>query len=410
MENKYKNKLLITKEKEYVISSMFQDNELVEIDIYPSDEEETILGNIYVGKVQNIIKNINAAFVEIEEGMSCYMSLAKVKNPIYTNNRSKKTSVSTGDEILIQVSKERIKTKAPVVSSELNFTGKYIVLVHGNTFVGISSKIKDHNKRDELKALLKPYITEDYGFIVRTNSEFVEEERILEEVETLKKQYEKVRQFGIYKNRFSLVYESPSGYICDIRNSNDKKLDEIITDDRMIYNKVENHIKEFQPEDYNKLRFYDDKQLSLNNLYGIKSKLNDLLKEKVWLKSGGTIIIQVTEALTAIDVNTSKAVKSNKRNPENNYFKINMEAAKEISRQIRLRNLSGIIIIDFIDMKEQKHKDMLLEELRKLFSKDPIKTVLIGMTALNLVEVTRKKIRKPLHEQMFQSTQKMFDS
>ena len=191
MENKYKNKLIIIKEKEYIISSMFQDNEIVEIDIYPSDEEETILGNIYVGKVQNIIKNVNAAFVEIEEGMSCYMSLAKVKNPIYISNRLKKTSITIGDELLIQVTKERIKNKAPAVSSELNFAGKYIVLVHGNSFVGISSKIKDYNKRDELKALLQPHLTEDYGFIVRTNSALVEEERILEEVEILKNQYEK---------------------------------------------------------------------------------------------------------------------------------------------------------------------------------------------------------------------------
>lgn len=400
MENKFTNKLLITKEKEYIISSMFQDNEMVEIDIYPSDEEETILGNIYVGKVQNIIKNINAAFVEIEDGMSCYMSLAKVKNPIYTNNRSKKAGLTIGDELLVQVSKERIKTKAPVVSVELNFTGKYIVLVHGNPFVGISTKIKDYKKRDELKALLKPYVTKDYGFIARTNSALIEEERLLEEVEILKNQYEKARQFGVYKNRFSLVYEAPAGYICDIRNGNDKKLDEIITDNRIIFDKIENYIKEFQAEDYNKLRFYDDKQLSLSNLYGVKSKLNNLLKDKVWLKSGGSIIIQVTEALTAIDVNTSKAIKSNKKNPENNYFLINMEAAKEIARQIRLRNLSGIIIIDFIDMKKEKHKDILLDELRELFCKDPIKTVLVGMTALNLVEVTRKKIRKPLHEQV----------
>lgn len=400
MENKFKNKLVIIKDKEYIISSMFQDNEMIEVDVYPYDEEETILGNIYVGKIQNIIKNINAAFVEIEDGLVCYMSLTKVKNPIYTNNRSKKAALTIGDELLVQVSKERMKTKAPVVSAGLNFTGKYIVLVHGNTFVGISSKIKDYNKRKEIKALLKPYVTEDYGFIARTNSAIVEEERLLKEVEILKNQYEKVRQFGIYKNRFSLVYEATVGYISDIRNSNDKKLDEIITDNIMVFEKIENHIKEFQPEDYNKLRFYNDKQLSLSNLYGIKSKLNNLLKEKVWLKSGGSIIIQVTEALTAIDINTSKAIKSNKKNPENNYFKINMEAAKEIARQIRLRNISGIIIIDFIDMQEQKHKDKLLDELRELFSKDPIKTVLVDMTALNLVEVTRKKIRKPLHEQV----------
>lgn len=401
MENKLKNKLLITKEKGYIISSMFEDDEMVEVDLYPHHEEETILGNIYIGKVQNIVKNINAAFVEIEDGLVCYLSLAKAKNPIYTNDRTNKNGLAIGDELLVQVSKERIKTKAPVVSVELNFTGKYAVLIHGNSFVGISSKIRDPKKRDEIKRILKPYVTEDYGFIARTNSAIVEEERLLKEVEILKNQYEKVRQFGIYKNRFSLVYEAPSGYICDIRDSNEKKLDEIVTDIPIVYDKVKKHIKEYQPEDCNKLRLYTDEHLSLSNLYGIKSKLHDLLKEKVWLKSGGSIIIQVTEALTAIDVNTSKAIRSNKKNPEKNFFKINMEAAKEIARQIRLRNLSGIIIIDFIDMKEQKHKDMLLDELRKLFAKDPIKTVLVGMTALNLVEVTRKKIRKPLYEQVY---------
>lgn len=414
MENNLKNKLIITKEEGYIISSTFQNSEMVEVDLYPDREEDISLGNIYVGKVKNIVKNINAAFVEIAKDKMCYLSLNKELQPIFTaNNVSNNTcnlrtkEISIGDELLVQVSKEQMKTKAALVTTNLNFTGKYVVLVTGQAFVGISGKIQDKSKRQSLKELLGTYVTNDYGFIARTNSAYVSEERIIKEIDILIQKYEEVRQYGIYRTRFSLVYESPPGYICDIRDSFDSYLDEIITDDSIIYNKIENYIKEYQPEDIHKLRFYEDSGLNLNSLYGIKSKLNNLLKEKVWLKSGGSIIIQATEGLTVIDVNTSKAIKSNKKDPEKNYFKINMEAGQEIAKQIRLRNISGIIIIDFIDMKKQEHKDALMKELGDLFSQDPIKTVLVDMTALNLVEVTRKKIRKPLFEQLAQAKKKL---
>ncbi len=400
MENKEKNKLLITKEKDYIISSMFHGNEMIEVDLYPADEDESYLGNIYVGKVKNIVKNINAAFVEVSEGKMCYLSLNKNLNPIYTSNNSGNKKIAIGDELLVQISKEKIKTKAPVVSTDLNFTGKYVVLVVGNSFSAISSKISDKEKRQDLKELLDKYLTDSYGFIARTNSGNVSQDIIVKEINILIQKYEQVVKYGVYRTRFSLVYESPPGYICDIRDGYDKKLDEILTDDSIIYKKIENYIKDYQPEDYHKIRFYEDPQITLDNLYGIKTKLNKLTNEKVWLKSGGSIIIQVTEGLTVIDVNTSKAINKNKKNPEKNYFNINLEAAKEIAKQIRLRNISGIIIIDFINMDKQEYKDALMYELGGLFKKDPIKTVLIGMTPLNLVEVTRKKIRKPLHEQL----------
>lgn len=399
---KNNNKLIITKEEEYIISSMFQARDMVEVDIYPTNEDESILGNIYVGKVKNIIKNINAAFVEITDGKMCYLSLSKNTSPIFSSHNPGKDKIASGDELLVQVSKEQIKTKAPVVTTNINFTGKYVVLVHGSPYIGISSKIKDKNKRNNIKNTLKPYLTDSFGFIARTNSVLAPKERIIDEVNVLIKKYEEIMEYGIYKSRFSMVYETPPGYICDIRDGYDKKLDEIITDDGIIYDKIENYIKEYQAEDHHKLRFYEDGHVSLNNLYGIKSKLNNLLKEKVWLKSGASIIIQHTEALTVIDVNTGKAIKKNKKDPEKNYFTINFEAAEEIARQIRLRNISGIIIIDFIDMEKQKHRDKLMGRLNELFIKDPIKTVLVDMTKLNLVEVTRKKIRKPLGEKIHQ--------
>lgn len=399
-KTKQENKLIITKEEGYIISSLFKDNEMIEVDLYPAKDEESILGNIYVGKVKNIVKNIKAAFVEIADGRMCYLSLNENNEPIFTSNNSTSKKIATGDELLVQVSKEPIKTKAPVVTTSLNFTGKYVVLVYGNPFAAVSSKIQDKNRKKELKTLLNEHVTGTYGFIARTNSEQASNERIIQEISVLKGKFEEVKKFGIYRSRFSLVYEAPPGYIADIRDSHDENLSEIVTDNSIIYNKIENYLNEYQAEDSHKLRFYQDKQITLNNLYGISSKLKGLLNEKVWLKSGASIIIQPTEGLTVIDVNTSKAINKNKKDPDKNYYKINIEAAKEIAKQIRLRNISGIIIIDFIDMKKQDYKDDLMAELERLFRKDPIKTVLIDMTALNLVEVTRKKIRKPLHEQI----------
>ncbi len=400
MEDRLKNKLIITNEDNYIISSKFQDGEMTEIDLYPLNEEESILGNIYVCKVKNIVKNINAAFVEIADNKVCYLSLDEGIEPLFTSNNSKNGNINVGDELLVQVSKEQIKTKAPVVTTKLNLTGKYVVLVHGKEFVGISSKISENIKRQELNKLLKSCINGDYGFIARTNAALVDEDRISQEIDMLIRKYEEIKKFGIYRTRFSNVYETPPGYIGDIRDSFDRNLSEIITDNRIIYDKIDHYINEYQSEDIKKLRFYEDKQISLSNLFGIKSKLNHLLNEKVWLKSGASIIIQHTEALTAIDVNSGKAIKTNKKNPEKHYFKINMEAAKEIAKQIRLRNISGIIIIDFIDMKQEEHKEDLMNKLKELFTMDQVKTVLIDMTPLNLVEVTRKKIRKPLHEKV----------
>jgi len=164
-----------------------------------------------------------------------------------------------------------------------------------------------------------------------------------------------------------------------------------------------------QKEDISKLQFYEDKLLSLSKLYSIDHKLEHALHEKVWLKSGGTIVIQPTEALTVIDVNTGKAI-NGKKNIEDNFLKINREAAKEIAKQLRLRNISGIIIIDFITMTIEEHKQILMEELDSYLRKDPIKTTLVDMTPLNLVEITRKKVRKPLHEQIIYDTKDSGDN
>lgn len=400
------HKLIITKNNDTIISALFNGMDMIQVSINPANDD-TILGNIYLGKVKNIVKNINAAFVEIADGRMCYYSMAENRYPIMANQTEqdnelaskKETSIKIGDELIVQVTKEDVKTKAPVVSSNINLTGKFIALTYGKSSVGVSTKIEDAKERKRLRSLVKPYITKEYGIIVRTNSAFIDDELIINEINNLVELYKSIRTYGIHKSRYSLLYRTPPGYIWDIRDGYSDRLDEFVTDDEELYENMKEYLIQHQPEDKDKLRLYQDSSLSLSSLYGIKEKINDAVRPMVWLKSGGTIVIQPTEALTVIDVNTGKAI-AGKKKVQETFLKVNLEAAKEIAKQIRLRNISGIIIIDFIDMDLQKNKDLLMAELEEHFKKDPIKTTLVDMTALGLVEVTRKKLRKPLHEQV----------
>lgn len=389
-------KLIITKLKDMTISSTFEGSEMVSVNVNVGDE--TILGNIYTGKVKNIVKNINAAFVEIENGGMCYLALNEVYAPIFLNNK-KNNQVNVGDEVLVQIVKEDVKTKVPVATTNLNFTGKYVVLVHGKPGIGISTKIAGLKKKNQLKESIKPYLSDTYGLIIRTNAGSVSQELIEAEIVTLTNLYKEILEQARFKTVFSLIFKNPAGYLCDIRDSLSTDMDEFLTDDKELYEEMKTYLETYQKEDLSKLTFYEDKLITLSNLYSIRTKLENALKTKVWLKSGGSIIIEPTEALTVIDVNTGKAITGKKR-PNDTFLKINLEAAKEIAKQIRLRNLSGILIIDFIDMEEAEYKNQLMTMLDELFKADSVKTTLVDMTALNLVEVTRKKVRKPLHEQI----------
>lgn len=399
------SKLIITKHDNKIISAFFEGRDMVQVNMNPS-RESGILGNIYLGKVKNIVNNINAAFIEIADGKMCYYSMADNHFPIMSKKQDGyeasgkliPVKIKTGDELIVQVTKEDIKTKAPVVSSNINLTGKYVALTYGKSTIGISTKIIDDKERQRLKKLAKKYENSQYGFILRTNAAFVPEDKIINEINTLIDIYNNIRAYGIHKSCFSMLYETPPGYICDIRDGYTDKFNEIITDDKELYADIEAYLLHYQVEDLAKLRLYNDKLVSLSSLYGINDKLSEAIRPLVWLKSGGSIIIQPTEALTVIDVNTGKAVAGKK--VQETFLKINLEAAKEIAKQIRLRNLSGIIIIDFIDLEANEDKIKLMNILESYLNTDPVKTILVDMTALGLVEVTRKKVRKPLHEQI----------
>lgn len=391
------HQLVIVKRNDKVLSCLLEDKNLVQINA-TDGRNSSVLGNIYIGKVKNIVKNINAAFVEIADGIMGYYSLEENKTPIFVNAK-KNDKVNIGDEILVQVEKEGVKTKAPVLTSHLNFVGKYAVLTYGKLTLGVSNKITDEPKKQQFKQLLQSFKNEEYGLVVRTNAKEATLEQITEEIQTLHNRFHMIKEFGVHKTCFSCLMKSPSQYLCDIRDGYDTSIQKIVTDDMELYEEIKEYMTEYQPMDLNKLVLYEDKMISLTSVYSIETKLEKALQQRVWLKSGGYLVIEPTEALVVIDVNTGKAT-AGKKNAEETFFRVNMEAAVEIAKQIRLRNLSGIIIIDFIDVKSQEKKEELMARLRELLSKDPVRTIVVDMTPLNLVEVTRKKVRKPLYEQL----------
>ena len=389
-------KLLITKSKDKILTTILENDEVVELHCMCSNEDENAirLGNIYIGKVKNIVKNIGAAFIEVASGVECYYALEDNESPIFTNKIGKKP-LCIGDELVVQVSKEAVKTKVPTVTSKLSFTGKYAVLTAEDTRIGVSNKLGKAD-RTRLLELTKSYTNDKFGYIIRTNAKDASDAELAKEMEHLANSYRTLADAAQTRTCFSCLKRAPKQYLTELRNIYQEGLTDIIVEEPSLYEEIKTYLESEQPEDLGKLRLYTDELLPLHKLYSLDTHVANALKEKVWLKSGAYLVIQHTEALTVIDVNTGKCV--SKKNDEDAYLKINIEAAKEAAKQIRLRNLSGIILVDFINLSDGEKTEELLHVFRQELQKDPIITTLVDMTKLQLVEVTRKKVRKPFFE------------
>ena len=409
--------LLIIERNEQILSLLYQDNRLVQVKAHDKREDgpsSLPLNAIYIGKVKNVVPSIDAAFVEVCNGQMGFLPMKHAKNPIIVN-RKYDGRVVAGDEILVQIEKEGIKTKDPGLTCNLSFTGKYCVLTTGKHNLGFSTKL-NYSVKESLKKTFDVWKIEDIlqnenvGMVVRTNvSNLVEDSNIAEnevdidtaskldifrnELDTLFIQKRNVLDSVSYRTCFSCLYQPMEGYLQDIRDTYEDSFEKIITNCASVYEKI----REEFPHLHN-VEFYEDSRISLDKLYSVETRLKEALDERVWLKSGAYLIIQQTEALTVVDVNSGKI---QKKNPKDDiYLEINKEAAREIALQLQLRNLSGIIIIDFISHNTKEQDNELLCYLSSLVKKDPVKTNVIDMTPLGLVEVTRKKIHKSLKEQL----------
>ncbi|SEU29809.1 ribonuclease G [Lacrimispora sphenoides] len=397
------NKLIITRWNGSVITLLQSGKETVQVNIEP-EENQSVLGNIYIGKVNHIVKNINAAFVDIGGGQMGYLSLSDA-NILFVDQRTYNGKLRQGDEIIVQVERDAVKTKAPVLTGNLNVTGRYFVLTSGKKQIGFSTKITDQAWKQEMKSYLESRKEEDFGMIVRTNAYKVPKEELESELIQLMDSFKEMLDNAKHRTCYSLLYSSAPSYLTGLRDSLKSSLEAVITDEPDIYDAIKDYLTQCQPEDLGLLTRYEDNLLPLGKLYRIEKTMDEALGKRVWLKSGGYLVIEPTEALVVIDVNTGKY--SGKKELRETIKKVNLEAAEEIGHQLRLRNLSGIIIIDFIDMEAEEDRRILMERLEGILSKDPVKTTVVEMTKLNLVEVTRKKIRKPLYEQALQMKEKV---
>lgn len=359
-----------------------------------SVQNQELLNNIYIGRIENIVSNINAAFVRISKEQKCYLSLEDVKSPIFTKRLSQKKVLSIGDELIVQVIKDSIKTKDPVVSTKLTLSGTYCVLTIDNVTLSISKKITGEKRaslQDILKEIQTQAETHQFGIVLRTNAAEVPKETVFADVQQVIEQFIKLKSESIHKTAFSVLVKEKEAYIRKLKSLDLSSLDGIYTDDRTIYETIQTELPYLKD---NFLHFYEDKMISLKVLYNISGSIEELLKKRVWLKSGANIIIEQLETMTVIDINSGKNISKN----EYAICAINKEAAVEIARQLRLRNISGMIIIDFINMKSKKQMQEVTDVLKEALKNDPIPSDFIDVTKLGLVEVTRKKTYKSLKE------------
>ena len=379
--------------QKFFLAAAFDEKRMTQIQV-EAVSKSSILGNIYIGRVENIATNIQAAFVNIAKGVSCFLPLEEAKNAVFTKKNGKK-DLCIGDELLVEVTREKQKNKPASVSANLNFSGKYLILTTGNHLLGISKKLHA-TERERLQALLKDQITDTFGIVVRTAAKDASDEEILKELEMLTKQCHACLQWAMHRTAFTRLREAPPFYLQFLKNRNLTEVQKITTDIPSVHEVLLQHLQDTKEAE--KLHLYTDTQVSLFALYSLTHELERALHRQVWLPSGAYLVIDPTEALTVIDVNSGKNIK--KKSREELVFSVNVEAAHEIARQLILRNISGICIIDFIDMKEKEHREELMHILRMDLKKDKVPATLVDITRLGLVELTRKKVQKSLKEQL----------
>jgi ribonuclease G len=370
---------------------LFEDGKAMEIRCYEAD---SILGNVYRARVSNLSPNINAAFVDIKKGESCYLSMDD-----YHGEKLK-----VGDLVTVQVVRDKIKTKRYAVTTDISLQGDYAVTTLFAP-VGVSSKITDSARKKELKTLMQNlliaeqdaqfYLAEGnvaeierikkltLGGIIRTQAEHAEDAAITREIEGQARLLYSIMKKSEYATQYTCLYHTEVEYIKDIRRMHALQDVEIVTDIPEVTEAIP------------KIPLYTD-EYTLTLRYSLASLLEKTLSKRAYLKSGAYLVIEPTEAMTVIDVNSGKSIKG--KNAEEQFLKINIEAAKEIARQLRLRNISGIVMIDFINMKEESHNHELMKNLAEYVRTDPVRTTVVDMTKLGLVELTRQKGKRALHE------------
>ncbi len=397
------NQIVLTEYQNRLFFGLFQDERPVEFSFYDRTPGFQ-LGDVFLARVQDIVPGIQAAFVGLSPNRKAYLPFEQAP-----------AGLRPGDELPVQLMKEAQKTKDPVVSTHLSLAGRLVVLVAGRRQIRVSSKISDSDWKVEaterLNALLeettadqlpaKGYLKEHpFGFIVRTGAYQASMEEILKEAAALTGQYDDIYRAAATHTCYSRLWQSEPAWLTRLYNLAGELTAGcgIVTDLPDIYEQCREFLNGHRMASLFSLRLYTDAGYPLEKLYRLGPRVQELLEKRVWLKSGGYLVIEPTEAMVVIDVNTGKA--NGKKTKEETILRLNLEAAAEIARQLRLRNLSGMILIDFIGMKQETHQEQLLRALRDAVRNDPAGVSVIDITKLGIVECTRRKTTRPVYEQL----------
>ncbi|NOZ61486.1 MAG: Rne/Rng family ribonuclease [Calditrichaeota bacterium] len=382
--------------------AILENGRLAELFVEMPDNERMV-GDIYLGKVVNVVRGMRAAFIDIGLKQDAFLhfsdigeSFSTVSSMIDPGEEGHITQalapedIRVRQQILVQIIKEPISTKGARLTTQISIPGRFLVLVPNSKFIGVSKKIDSARERKRLRKIAREIRPEGFGLIVRTVADGRDKMVLEKDVENLKKTWKRI-QAKIKKNKPPLLVYKDMGMTSSvIRDLFTRDMTRLIVDDRKLYRKIVTYLKDVAHEMAGLVEFYD-RTTPIFDHYKIEDEIQNSLSRKVELKSGGSIIIDQTEALCAIDVNSGRFI--GKKTQEQNTLKINLEAAKEIARQLRLRDLGGIIVIDFIDMREGKNKKRLHDELKSELKKDRAQANILPLSDFGLIEMTRERIR-----------------
>ncbi len=406
------------KEKNEILIALTENGKLVEITRETNDKKFHV-GDIYVAKVKKILPSLNAAFIDLGYKKDAFLHYSDLGPNFHTFNKylnvalSSKTPVklknikqekslpkdgniknvlSPGQKIIVQITKEPISTKGPRITAEITIPGRHLVLLPFSNKISISQKIKSVEEKQRLKSILSAIIEKNYGVIVRTNAENKNTSDFDKELRELVQKWENAFAKVNTKSKLPIKILGESDQVSTIvRDVLNDSFTSIFVDDAALYNNVKEHMEKFIPEKLNILKYYSGKEDMLEK-YGVEKQINAAFGRIVSLKTGAYLIIEQTEALTSIDVNSGNRNITN-QSQETNALEVNLLAAEEVARQMRLRDIGGIIVVDFIDMYLQENKDKVYAKMKELLAKDKTKTSILPLSKFNLMEITRQRRR-----------------
>ena len=399
-----KKEIVINATNEETRIAIVEDSKLVELFVERPDYERMV-GDIYKGKVSRVLPGMQAAFIDIGHEQNAFLHFSDISSSYQDyfidyeetkgNNKNRKKfivekNLKKGQDILVQIIKEPISTKGCRVTAEVSLPGRFVVLIPNNTQIGISRKISNQSERRRLKEIAQKILPKNFGVIIRTVAEGKSDKEIKKDLNKLLSVWQKLDKKIKGEQSPVLIYKDMAMASSIIRDLFTIDVDKVVVDSRKLMREIQQYVKYVAPQLVHKVQYYKNKEPIFDH-YNIEKEIEKLPGNRAWMKNGGYIIIQQTEALVSIDVNSGKFI--GREDHESNSFKINMEAAREIARQARLRDLGGLIVIDFIDMVDESNKKKVYMELKKEFAKDRSITKIENISRFGLIEMTRQRVR-----------------